>query len=218
MPSATPEFVCQMEAVLDVYTRPYDADHPVIGLDESPRQLVSELRTGFVNSHGVEHFDYEYHREGTVDFCMIIEPLAGRRDVLVRDSHDRLDYARAIIHIAETMYPTARAITIIEDNHSAHKLSALYELLEPERARGIINRLHIVRTPVHGSWLNVAELEFSILTRQGLPRRVASRERCEDLVKKWVEMRNQRSVAIDWQFTTADARIKLKRLYPTTLS
>lgn len=207
-----------MEAVLDVYARPYDADHPVIGLDESPRQLVSEVRTGFVDSQGVEHYDFEYERQGTADLCMIVEPLAGRRDVLVRDNHDRFSYARAIIHIAETMYPTAPAITIIEDNHSAHKLSALYELIEPERARAIISRLHVVRTPVHGSWLNVAELEFSVLSRQGLPRRLDSRESCEQLVKKWVDTRNQRSVGIDWQFTTADARIKLKRLYPTTLS
>jgi len=207
-----------MEAVLDVYARPYDPEHPVVGLDESPRQLVSELRTGFVDEHGVEYYDYEYHREGVADLCMIIEPLAGRRDVLVRDNHDRLSYARALMHISEQMYPNAPRITIIEDNHSAHKISALYELLAPERARSIIERLHIVRTPVHGSWLNVAELEFSVLSRQGLPTRLPSREDCERRIKLWVEQRNQLSVKIDWHFTTPDARIKLKRLYPTTLS
>jgi transposase len=206
-----------MEAVLDVYQRPYDANNPVVGLDESPRQLISEVRTGFVAADGVKHYDYEYHRQGVADLCMIVEPLAGRREVLVRDTHDRLDYARALIHISQQMYPTAPRITIIEDNHSAHKLSALYELLEPHEARAIIERLEIVRTPVHGSWLNVAELEFSILSRQGLARRLPSRLECEHRVKLWVEQRNQRSVKIDWQFTTADARIKLKRLYPTTL-
>lgn len=206
-----------MEAVLDVYARPYNANNPVVGLDESPRQLISELRKGFVSADGVEHYDYEYHREGVVDLCMIVEPLAGRRDVLVRDNHDRLSYARALIHISETMYPNAPRITIIEDNHSAHKLSALYEIVEPERARSIIKRLEIVRTPVHGSWLNVAELEFSALRRQGLPTRLPSRDDCERRVKLWVEQRNQRSVKIDWQFTTTDARIKLKRLYPSTL-
>ncbi len=217
MPSATPEFVCQMEVVLDVYARPYDPLHPVVGLDESPRQLVSEVRSGFVDAQGVEHYDYEYHREGVADLCMIVEPLAGRRDVLIRDNHDRISYARALVHIAETMYPAAERITIVEDNHSAHKLSALYEILMPERARAIIQRLEIVRTPVHGSWLNVAELEFSVLSRQGLPHRVSSREVCEQKVKQWVAARNKASVTIDWQFTTADARIKLKRLYPTTL-
>lgn len=207
-----------MEAVLDVYARAYDSNNPVVGLDESPRQLTSELRTGFVSSDGVDHYDYEYRREGVADLCMIVEPLAGRREVLVRDNHDRLSYGRALIHIADVMYPNAARITIIEDNHSAHKLSALYELLEPERARSIIQRLEIVRTPVHGSWLNVAELEFSLLRRQGLPTRVPSRDDCERLVKLWTEQRNLNSKKIDWQFTTADARIKLKRLYPTTLS
>lgn len=207
-----------MEAVLDVYARPYNPDNPVVGLDESPRQLVSEIREGFVDAHGVEHYDYEYRREGVADLCMIIEPLAGRREVLVRDNHDRLSYGRALLYIADVMYPAAPRITIIEDNHSAHKLSALYELVEPARARSIIERLEIVRTPVHGSWLNVAELEFSILSRQGLPTRLPSRADCERLVKLWSDQRNKNSVTIDWQFTTADARIKLKRLYPTTLS
>ena len=207
-----------MENVLDVYARPYNPENPVVGLDESPRQLVSEVREGFVDAHGVEHYDYEYRREGVADLCMIIEPLAGRREVLVRENHNRLSYGRALLYIAEVMYPTAPRITIIEDNHSAHKLSALYELVEPGRARSVIERLEIVRTPVHGSWLNVAELEFSILRRQGLPTRVPSRQECERLVRLWADQRNKNSVTIDWQFTTADARIKLKRLYPTTLS
>jgi len=214
--AATPEFVCQMESVLDVYARSYDAEHPVVCLDESPRQLISETRSGFSTSDGTRHYDYEYRREGTVDLCMICEPLAGRREVLVRDNHDRLSYARAVIHIADVMYPSARRITIIEDNHGAHKLSALYELLPPEQARSIIQRLEIVRTPVHGSWLNIAELEFSILSRQGLSRRMATRQECERKVSAWVALRNERCVKVDWQFTTVDARIKLKRLYPSS--
>jgi hypothetical protein len=218
IPAATAEFVCQIEAVLDVYARSYDATHPVICLDESPRQLISEVRSGFSASDGTRYYDYEYRREGTVDLCMICEPLAGRREVLVRDNHDRLSYARAVIHIAEQMYPTAERITIVEDNHGAHKLSALYEVLPAEQARSIITRLQIVRTPVHGSWLNIAELEFSILSRQGLAPRMATRQECEGNVRDWVALRNQRCVKVDWQFTTADARIKLKRLYPSTLS
>jgi hypothetical protein len=206
-----------MEAVLDVYARPYDAKHPVVCLDESPRQLISEVHAGFTASDGTQHYDYEYRREGTVDLCMLCEPLAGRREVLVRDNHDRLSYARAVIHIAEKMYPTAECITIVEDNHAAHKLSALYEVLPAEQARSIITRLEVVRTPVHGSWLNIAELEFSILSRQGLARRMGTRQECENKVKAWVVLRNQRCVKVDWQFTTTDARIKLKRLYPSIL-
>lgn len=206
-----------MEAVLDAYERPYDPDNPVVGLDESPRQIVSEVRTGFVDRCGVQHYDYEYRREGVADLCMLVEPLAGRRAVLVRSSHTRLDYARALQHLAEVMYPTARRITVIEDNHAAHKRSALYEILPPEHARAIIERLEIIRTPVHGSWLNVAELEFSCLSRQALPNRLAHRAECEQRVAAWVHERNTRAVVIHWQFTTKDARIKLNSLYPTFL-
>ena len=215
IPEAGPDFVRAMEEVLDGYARPYDPDHPVAGLDESPQQLIGECREGFADSTGVEHVDYEYAREGTVDLYMVVEPLAGRREVLVKDQHTRLDWADAIAHVAETMYPTAPRLTIVEDNLSAHKKSALYERFAPERARAILERIEFVHTPKHGSWLNVAECELSVLTRQALQKRIETKEDMIAQTTAWYEARNDSGAHIDWQFTTKDARTKLKRLYPS---
>lgn len=215
IPEVGPDFVCAMEEVLDVYARPYDPDHPVVGLDESPQQLIGERREGFTDSKGVEHVDYEYTREGTVDLYMVVEPLAGRREVLVKDQHTRLDWADVIAHVAEEMYPMAPKLTIIEDNLSAHKKSALYERFAPERARAILERIEFVHTPKHGSWLNVAECELSVLTRQALQKRIETKEEMITQTTAWYEARNDHGAHIDWQFTTKDARIKLKRLYPS---
>jgi len=215
IPEVGPDFVWAMEEGLDVYARPYDPDHPVVGLDESPQQLLGERREGFTDSHGVEHVDYEYTREGTVDLYMVVEPLAGRREVLVKDQHTRLDWAEVIAHVVEDMYPTAPKLTIIEDNLSAHKKSALYERFAPERARAILERIEFVHTPKHGSWLNVAECELSVLTRQALQQRIDTKDGMIHHTTAWYEDRNDTSATIDWQFTTKDARIKLKRLYPS---
>jgi transposase len=215
IPEAGPDFVCAMEEVLDVYERPYDAAYPVLGLDESPRQLIGEKRETYTDARGVEHIDYEYTREGTADLYMVAEPLGGRREVLVTDQHTRLDWAKVIAHVVEDMYPTAKKVTIVQDNLSAHKPSALYELFEPARARSILEKIEFVFTPKHGSWLNVAEIELSVLTRQGLKHRVKSKEELEAQVTAWYEERNGKMSTIDWQFTTKDARIKLKRLYPS---
>lgn len=204
-----------MEAVLDVYERPYDPLFPVVNLDESPKQLISEVRKRFTDSHGVLHEDYEYSREGVADMYMIVEALAGRREVHIEDNHDRLIYAKIIAHIVENMYRDAIRITVIEDNLSAHKLSALYELFEAQRARNIIKKLEIVRTPKHGSWLNIAESELSVLIRQGLKKRTPDRKTLEADSKAWYEKRNNKNAKVNWQFRTKDARIKLKRLYPT---
>jgi len=160
-----------MERVLDVYQRAYDPDYPVVNLDESPKQLISEVRESFTDSKGVIHEDYEYCREGVVDMYMIVEGLAGRREVHIEDDHSGKTYAKIVAHIAEQMYPRAKKITIVGDNLSAHKVSALYELFEAERARSIIKRLEIVRTPKHGSWLKIAECELSVLIRQGIKKR-----------------------------------------------
>ena len=214
IPEAGADFVCSMEQVLDVYARPYDPEQPVLNLDESPRPLISEARQGFIDSQGVAHYDYEYARQGVASVYMILEAQAGRREVLIKDNHNRFSYAETIIHIAEQMYPDAKRITLVEDNLSAHKLSALYEVLPPPRARSIIERIEVVRTPKHGSWLNVAELELSILARQALPQRVATKEALRQQVTAWYEQRNDKATPVDWQFTTQDARIKLKRLYP----
>lgn len=154
-----------MEAVLDVYERPYNKDYPVVNLDESPKQLISEVRDKFIDSKGIIHENFKYTREGVADIYMIVEALGGRREVHVENDHSSKTYGKIIAHIAEQMYPAAKKITLIEDNLSAHKLSALYELYEPERARNIIKRIEVVRTPKHGSWLNIAECELSVLTR-----------------------------------------------------
>ncbi len=203
-----------MEQVLDVYERPYDADHPVVNLDESPKQLISEVRASFVDQHGVKHEDYEYKREGVAQIYMIVEALAGRREVHVEQNHASQTYARIVAHIAENMYPHARRITLVEDNLSAHKLSALYEVFEAERARAIIRRLEVVRTPKHGSWLNIAESELSVLLHHGLKKRTPNLEALRQDAQAWYEQRNQKQTKVNWQFTTKDARIKLKRLYP----
>jgi transposase len=215
IPEAGPDFVCGMEEVLDVYARPYAPDAPVVGLDESPKQLIRERRESFTDAHGVEHVDYEYIREGTANLYMIVEPLAGRREVRVKDQHTRLDWAEVIAHVVEEMYPTAKKVTLIQDNLSAHKKSALYELFEPERARAIVEKLEFVYTPKHGSWLNVAECELSVLTRQGLKDRVENKEELIRQATCWYAVRNEKTAKVDWQFRTKDARIKLKRLYPS---
>jgi len=204
-----------MEQVLDKYAQPYDKDQPVVCLDESPKQLVSEVRKSFTDSKGVMHTDYEYKREGVVDMYMIAQPLAGYRQVLVEDSHHSHTYAKVVAHIAEVIYPEAKMITLVEDNLSAHKLAALYEIFSPQRARSIVERIQVVRTPTHGSWLNIAECELSVLKRQAIAERVATKEELQKQVEAWYQKRNQKDTKIDWQFKTKDARIKLKRLYPS---
>jgi len=217
IPKASADFVCQMEAVLAVYQRAHNPKHPVVNLDESLRQLVSQVRHSFTDRKGIEHQDYEYCREGVAEIYMIVEALAGRREVLIEPNHNRFTYAKVIAHIVEQMYPEAEKITLVEDNLSAHKLSALYEVFEPARARQLIEKLEVVRTPAHGSWLNIAECELSVLTRQGLKQRTPSVEVLKKDVKAWYEQRNQKQIGVEWQFTTADARIKLKNLYPSVI-
>lgn len=204
-----------MEAVLDVYARPYDPAWPVVCLDEKRKQLVRETRPGFTDSRGVRHEDYEYERNGVGVLYMVCEPLGARREVLVEQSQDRLAWARTVLHMAETMYPDAEQITLVQDNLSAHKPSALYEILPPERARAIIERLEVVNTPTHGSWLNVAECELSVLGRQVLAGRIGDEAELRRISETWSSERTAAQKGVDWQFTTDDARIKLKRLYPS---
>ena len=203
-----------MEEVLDQYAQVYDPKHPRVCLDESPRQLISESRPGFTDGKGVEHADYKYKREGVADIYMIVEPLAGRREVHIKDNHNRLSRAEEITHITDKMYPDAEQITIIEDHLSAHKKSALYEIHSPEKARQILKKCNFVFTPKHGSWLNMAETELSVLTRQGLSKRIADKETLQKQASAWYKKRNEENRKTDWQFKTKDARIKLKSLYP----
>ena len=214
-PEQNADFVCQMEQVLDVYKRPYDPTHPVICLDETAKQLVSEIRQPILTPDGVTLYDYEYKREGACDIYMVSEPLAGKRSVSVQDSHNRLVWASIVADIVENQYSDAERVTLIQDNLSAHKPYAMYELFAPERAKAILDKIEFVYTPKHGSWLNMAEIELSILSRQCTNQRIASKEELIAEIALWETQRNALEATIDWQFTTADARIKLKRLYPT---
>ena len=214
IPKVSPDFVCAMEEVLDEYKKPYESTHPRICLDESPKQLISETRPKYVNEKGIEHIDYEYKRNGVADIYMIVEPLAGKREVHIKDNHNRFSWAEIITHISEIMYPRAKEITIIQDNLSAHKKSALYEIHSPKKAREILKRFNFIFTPKHGSWLNIAEIELSVLTRQGIKKHVPTKKLLKEEVTNWYKIRNEKNKKVDWQFKTKDARIKLKRLYP----
>ena len=214
IPEADADYVCAMETVLDVYEREYRKTHPVVAIDESPRQLISQTRQGFTDSKGVRYEDYEYRREGVVDLYLICEPLTGQREIFVKANHNRLNWAEVVRFVAEEMYSEAICITIICDNLTAHKPSALYEILPADRARQILRRIEFVYTPKHGSWLNVAENELSVLKRVGIAKRVGDQEELEKQIAAYQKRRNKKGVRIDWQFTTKDARIKLKRLYP----
>ena len=207
-----------MEHVLDVYARPYDPLCPGVCLDEARKQLISQTRQPFTSADGVLHVDYEYKREGTRTLYMLAEPLGGFRKVLLQESQDRLTWARVVAHLVEELYPGVERITLVQDNLSAHTASALYEVFEPERARGILRKLEIVSTPVHGSWLNIAEIELSVLVRQGLCQRIGDASELEQAVAAWYQARNAKQRGVDWQFTTADARVKLKRLYPSIIT
>jgi transposase len=203
-----------MEEVLEVYERPYDEANPVVCLDESPQQMIGESRTSFTDSQGVIHQDYEYKRNGVADIYMICEPLAGKRELFVTPNHTAHQWAEIVAYIAEEMYPKAEKISLVQDNLSAHKKAALYEVFPAQRARNIIKKLEFVFTPKHGSWLNIAEIELSLFKRIGLKERIESKEELIQLVKDYEKNRNEKAKPVNWQFKTSDARIKLRRLYP----
>jgi len=210
------EFVAAMEDVLDVYHRPYDPQRPVVCMDEASKQLIAEVREPLPPRPGqIEKYDSEYERRGTANLFMAVEPLAGQRAVQVTERRTRLDWARFIQYLLVTVYPEAAVIVLVMDNLNTHGIGSLYEAFDPETARQLASRLEIHHTPKHGSWLNMAETELSILSRQCLDRRIDSREFLAAEVATWEQARNSRKTKIDWQFTTADARIKLKRLYPS---
>lgn len=207
-----------MEDVLEVYKRPYNPTHPVVCFDESPKQLVSELRASYTDEKGTKYEDCEYKREGATEIFMITEPLGSRREVLVEDDHCGITWAKTMAYITETMYPDSTKITLIMDNLSSHKKHNLYKVFEPQRARAIIDKIEFVYTPKHGSWLNIAECELSVLSRQALDRRFANKEEVRIQIQTWANQRNNKQKGVNWQFKTEDARIKLKRLYPIILS
>jgi len=205
-----------MERVLDVYKRPYDPDYPLVCMDESPKQLIEEGRTSTPMKPGQEaRVDYEYIRNGMVNIFMANEPLLGRRFVEVTEFKTKKDWALFIKKIAEEYYPNAKKITLVMDNFKTHAASAFYETFEPEEAKKLWDRFEFIFTPKHGSWLNMAEIELHVLNGQCLNRHIASMAKVKKEVDAWQSHRNNKECKINWQFTNKEARVKLKRLYPS---
>jgi hypothetical protein len=205
-----------MEDVLEVYHRPFDPARPVLCVDEASRQLIGEVSAPIPPAPGrPARVDYEYVRNGTVNLFMVSQPLAGSRYVEVTQRRTAVDFALLLQVLADELYEEAQKIVLVMDNLNTHKLASLYQAFAPEEARRLAERFEVHYTPRHGSWLNMAEVELSVLARQCLDQRFADRESLERAVEAWLVERNERGVPIDWQFTTADARIRLKHLYPS---
>jgi len=205
-----------MEEVLDIYKKPYDSKYPVVCMDESSKQLIKEVRQPLPMKPGeVEKFDTEYDRNGTASIFMAFEPLQGKRFTKVTEQRTRTDWANYIRDIVDNNYKEAEKIIFIMDNLNTHHKSSLYETFEPAEAKRVADRFEIHYTPKHGSWLNMAEIELSHLSRQCLDRRIGEKTILEEEVKAWTKLRNEKKVIANWQFTSTDARIKLRKLYPT---
>jgi hypothetical protein len=204
-----------MERVLDIYKRPLDPRHPVVCMDESPRQLISETRTPIPCLPGQPaRYDYEYRRCGTCNIFLASEPLAGKRIVEVTERRTRQDWAQFLKVIADH-YSEAEKITLVMDNLNTHTPGSFYETFPPEVAKALWDRFELIYTPKHGSWLNIAEIELSVLSAQCLNRRIAHIESAQSEVKAWEKARNSKITRVNWQFTKDDARVRLARLYPT---
>ncbi len=206
-----------MEDVLEVYKRPYDPQRPVVCLDETSKQLIGEVRTPVPAAPGqVAHYDCEYVRHGVANLFMIFEPLAGQRDVEVTDRRTKKDYAERLRKLSDEVYPQAEVIVLVQDNLNTHSPASLYEAFTPAEAQRLAARFEFHYTPKHGSWLDMAEIELGILGRQCLSQRIDNIADLRRQVKAWEKNRDEAKVKVNWQFTTADARIKLRRLYPST--
>lgn len=215
IPAASAEYVACMEDVLDQYERPYDPQYPQVCFDEGLKQLIEEKRVGTPTQPGrKERYDYEYKRNGIRNLLMIYEPLAGKRYVQITERHTMIDFARCMKWLVDELYPHAILIRVVLDNLEPHKPASLYEAFPPEEARRILKRLEFHFTPKHGSWLNMAEIELSILGRR-LKQHIANETILEKETQAIVTERNAVHSIIDWQFRTPDARIKLKKLYPS---
>jgi len=214
-PEQNGEFVCHMEDILEVYRRPLNPRRPLVCLDEMPYQLVSETRAPQpLRRSQAPRYDYEYKREGVANIFMVFAPLLGQRWVRVTQQRTRKDWAYLIRDLVDVCFPDAERIVLVMDNLNTHVGGALYEAFPPAEARRLLNKLEIHYTPKHGSWLNMAEIELSVLSRQCLDRRIGTLRLLERNVAAWTQARNACATTVDWQFTTADARIKLKRLHP----
>jgi len=205
-----------MEDVLDVYKRPYDPKRPNVCLDETSKQLIGETRTPVPACPSQPaRYDYEYKRNGVANLFMIFEPLVGKRHVKVTQRRTKIDWAYCVREMVDQIYPDAEQIVLVMDNLNTHNKSSLYEAFEPAEAKRIANKLEIHYTPKHGSWLDMAEIELGILARQCLSRRIDNMEQLKDEVAAWQVIRNTAEAKVNWRFTTKEARIKLRKLYPS---
>jgi hypothetical protein len=208
--------VAALEDVLEVYHRPYDPQRPLVCLDEASRQLIGEVLQPIPARPGQpERFDHEYVRNGTANLFMAFEPLLGWRAIAVTERRTAKDFAAVVRWLVEEVHEQAKKVVLVVDNLNTHKASSLYEAFPPEQARRIAERIEWHYTPKHGSWLNMAEIELSVLQRQALGQRIESQEQLARITGAWEEERNERGVEVKWRFTTADARIKLHKLYPS---
>lgn len=208
-----------MEEVLDIYTKPYDPQHPVLCMEEMSTQLIGEVRVPLPTAPGKPaQYDTEYTRNGTVNVFMTFEPLGGQRFTQVTDQRTKIDWAHYIKALVDEHYPHAESLCLIMDNLNTHNKSSLYEAFEPMEAKRIADKLDVHYTPKHGSWLNMAEIELSHLSRQCLAQRIAEKDTVITQVQAWTHCRNAKQAKATWQFTTADARVKLCKLYPNISS
>jgi transposase len=204
-----------MEVILDVYKRQYCENYPVICMDETPKQLIEEIRIPIDFCSGQPtKYDYEYRRNGMSNIFIATEPLTGKRVVKVTGTKTKRDWAYFMKKIADK-YCKAETITIVLDNYGTHSIGAFYEVFSPEDARALVEKFQFIYTPKHGSWLNMAEIELSIMQRQCINRRIGNINTLNEEIVAWADERNSKNNQIDWQFTTKDSRIKLKRLYPS---
>jgi DDE superfamily endonuclease len=214
-PEADADFVCAMEDVLEVYQRDFDPRRPVVCLDETSKQLVGETRLPVPAAPGrPERVDYEYERKGTANLFMVTEPLVGQRRVKVTERRTAVDFAHLVRELVDEWYPKAQKLVVVMDNLNTHKAASLYEAFAPAEARRLAEKLEIHYTPKHGSWLNQAEIELSVLSGQCLDRRMGDRPTLEHEVAAWEAERNEARATVAWRFTNAAARTKLHRVYP----
>jgi hypothetical protein len=214
-PAQNGSFVANMEMVLDVYKRPFDPFYPVVCMDESPKQLIAETKVPIPASPGEPaKYDYEYKRCGVCNVFISCEPLAGKRTVKVTERKTKRDWAGFIEEIAD-QYESAEKITLVMDNLNTHNAGSFYESFPPDKAKALWDRFEFVYTPKHGSWLNMAEIELNVLTGQCLKRRIDDIEFVKKEVAAWQRARDNKNAKVNWQFTAENARIKLRRLYPT---
>jgi hypothetical protein len=219
IPEVNTEFVACMEDVLELYAEPYDPQRPKVNFDETSKQLIAETRQPLpTQPRRPQRYDYEYERHGTRNLFLFVEPQAGFRHVNVTEQRTMIDFAHQMKWLVDEAYPQAEVIRVVLDNLNTHKAASLYEAFAPEEATRIVKKLEFHYTPKHGSWLNMAEIELSVLQRQCLARRIADESTLVHEIAVWEKQRNEKQATIDWRFCVTDAREKLKRLYPSRSS